>query len=99
MKKQQGFTLIELMIVVAIIGVLSAIGIPAYQNYVKKAEYGTGLAAIAAMKVNIEDQIASNAAFPVKDAAASISDLGAPVVNYGDIYTKSLCSKWSIIYS
>jgi type IV pilus assembly protein PilA len=46
-KKQQGFTLIELMIVVAIIGVLSAVAVPAYQDYVKKSE---GASALATMK-------------------------------------------------
>ncbi|MCD9466342.1 pilin [Photobacterium iliopiscarium] len=47
MKKQQGFTLIELMIVVAIIGVLSAIAVPAYKDYVAKSEMA---AAMATMK-------------------------------------------------
>lgn len=49
MKKQNGFTLIELMIVVAIIGVLSAIAIPAYQDYVTRSEASSGLATVKAL--------------------------------------------------
>ncbi|MGF1752726.1 pilin [Vibrio makurazakiensis] len=48
-KKQKGFTLIELMIVVAIIGVLSAVAIPAYKNYVTKGELSSGLATMRAL--------------------------------------------------
>ncbi|WP_104401326.1 pilin [Vibrio penaeicida] len=63
-KKQQGFTLIELMIVVAIIGVLSAVAIPAYQNHVKKSEAATGLATVRALVTNVDMYIQENGSFP-----------------------------------
>ncbi|MCW8125640.1 pilin [Microbulbifer halophilus] len=54
MKKQQGFTLIELMIVVAIIGILAAVAIPQYQNYVSKSQVTRVMQETGAMKTIIE---------------------------------------------
>ena len=53
-KVQQGFTLIELMIVVAIIGILAAVAIPSYQNYTKKAKFTEVVQATAPYKVAVE---------------------------------------------
>jgi type IV pilus assembly protein PilA len=53
-KMQKGFTLIELMIVVAIIGILAAIAIPSYNNYTKKAKFTEVVQATAAAKTGVE---------------------------------------------
>ena len=74
---QKGFTLIELMIVVAVIGVLSAIAVPQYQDYVKKSALGAALASVTAYKTNIEDSIAFENEFPAISAAFGIGTINS----------------------
>ncbi|MBI5437759.1 MAG: prepilin-type N-terminal cleavage/methylation domain-containing protein [Nitrosomonadales bacterium] len=57
---QKGFTLIELMIVVAIIGILAAVAIPAYSNYTKKAKFTEIVNATGALKLAVEDCLTDN---------------------------------------
>ena len=88
-KRQNGFTLIELMIVVAVIGVLSSIAIPQYQNYIKKSQLGAALATISALKINIEDYLATNGQFPTLTTANISEQLGATTSPIGDLESKS----------
>jgi type IV pilus assembly protein PilA len=67
-KAQAGFTLIELMIVVAIIGILAAVAIPAYQDYIKKAKFANVVNSTAAIRTAMADCIQNN------NAIASVCD-------------------------
>lgn len=70
---QQGFTLIELMIVIAIIGILAAIAIPAYQNYVIRAQVSEGPSLAQAAKTAVATYFAQNGTFPTNNTSAGIA--------------------------
>ena len=73
MKKQQGFTLIELMIVVAIIGILAAIAIPAYSDYTIRAQVSEGITLAGGAKAAVSEFVMDTGRFPSDNATAGIA--------------------------
>ena len=74
MQKQQGFTLIELMIVVAIIGILAAIAIPQYQNYVARSQMSEAFTLTGGLKTDVVSHYAETGSCPTN----SSGQFGAP---------------------
>ena len=90
-KTNKGFTLIELMIVVAIVGILAAVALPAYQDYTTRAKVTEGLSLANTLKTMVSEYYNLERAFPATDAA---------LANYNDAATtivKSIGSATNVI--
>ena len=81
---QKGFTLIELMIVVAIIGILAAIALPAYQDYTARAQMGEALTLADGQKGAVTEFYADKGVFPGNNASAGIADEASIAGKYVD---------------
>ncbi len=71
-KQQSGFTLIELMIVIAIVGILAAVALPAYQDYTIRAKMSEPLALLGEGKTSVSEYYITNGRLPVDEDAAGI---------------------------
>lgn len=82
-QNQKGFTLIELMIVVAIIGILAAVALPAYQDYTARAQASEGLSATSGLRSDIGVYLSENGAIAdIEDDAAIIAQAAALAGRY-----------------
>lgn len=82
MKMQKGFTLIELMIVVAIIAILAAIALPAYQDYVARAQVSEAMSLTSGAKTAVTEYYADRGAWPTTNAAAGLAPAGSITGKY-----------------
>ena len=85
MNAQKGFTLIELMIVIAIIGILAAIALPAYQDYTVRARAAEALTAGSAVKTTVTENISSNGGTLPSNACAGFTNNSTATNNVASV--------------
>ena len=85
------------MIVVAIIGILAAVAIPQYQNYVARAQVSEGLSLASGAKTAVAEYFSTNGTFPADNSTAGLSDAGTISGNYVDSVTVSVADGKALI--
>jgi type IV pilus assembly protein PilA len=104
-KAQQGFTLIELMIVIAIVGILAAIALPAYQDYIVRSKMSEAMAGLAESKTTVAEYYAANLKFPTAASSFGVGtqQRGGEILAYmeatGDATTGEPARLYAIVYA
>ena len=96
---QKGFTLIELMIVVAIIGILAAVALPAYQDYTKRARVSEGIGLASGAKTAVAEFFASKGHFPASNASAGLPTAASIAGNAVTSVTVGTSGAITVVYN